>query len=62
MSIYGELKRRHVIRMAGVYLVGAWLIVQVAETVLPAFAVPGWVLRAVIIVLALGFVPAVVLA
>ena len=59
MSLYRELKRRHVIRMAGVYLVGAWLIVQVAETVLPAFAVPAWVLRAVIIVLALGFVPAV---
>jgi TolB-like protein/tetratricopeptide (TPR) repeat protein len=55
-----ELRRRNVIRMAGLYLVGAWLVVQVAETVLPAFDVPGWVLRAIIIVLALGFVPAVV--
>lgn len=32
-----ELKRRNVIRMAGLYLVGAWLLVQVAGTVLPVF-------------------------
>ena len=62
MSVWNELKRRNVIRMAGLYLVGAWLIVQVAETVLPAFDVPGWVLRAIIIVLAFGFVPALVFA
>ncbi|WP_174754939.1 hypothetical protein [Arenimonas daejeonensis] len=35
---------------------------QVAETVLPAFDVPGWVLRAIIILLALGFIPALVFA
>jgi TolB-like protein len=58
MNLFAELKRRNVIRMAGLYLVGAWLVVQVAETVLPAFDVPGWVLRAIIIVLAIGFVPA----
>ena len=49
MSFLAELRRRNVVRMAGLYLVGAWLIVQVAETVLPAFDVPGWVLRATII-------------
>ena len=32
MSLFDELKRRNVIRMAGLYLVGAWLIVQVAST------------------------------
>lgn len=48
--------------MAGLYLVGAWLLVQVADTVLPAFAVPEWVLRAVILVMAIGFVPALVFA
>jgi len=62
MSFLAELKRRNVIRMAGLYLVGAWLIVQIAETLLPAFDVPGWVLRAVIILLAIGFVPAVVIS
>ncbi len=60
MSFLAELKRRNVIRMAGLYLVGAWLLIQIAETLLPAFDVPGWVLRAIIIVLALGFLPALV--
>ena len=32
MTLLAELKRRNVIRMAGLYLVGAWLIVQVAST------------------------------
>jgi TolB-like protein/Tfp pilus assembly protein PilF len=59
-NLFAELKRRNVIRMAGLYLVIAWLVVQVAETVLPAFDVPGWVLRATIILLAIGFVPALV--
>ena len=36
MSFLAELKRRNVIRMAGLYLVGAWLLVQVAETLLQA--------------------------
>ena len=31
MSLFDELKRRNVIRMAGLYLLGAWLIVQVAS-------------------------------
>ncbi|WP_146908520.1 hypothetical protein [Arenimonas daejeonensis] len=62
MSLLTELGRRNVIRMAGLYLVGAWLVVQVAETVLPAFDVPGWVLRALIILLAIGFVPALVVS
>jgi adenylate cyclase len=61
-GFFAELKRRNVIRLAGLYLVGAWLIVQVAGTVLPSFDVPSWVLRTLIILLALGFVPALVLS
>jgi TolB-like protein len=62
LSFFAELRRRNVIRMAGLYLIGAWVIVQVAETLLPAFDVPVWVLRAIIIVMALGFLPALVFA
>ena len=58
MNFFNELKRRNVIRMAGVYLVSAWMIIQVAETLLPAFDIPGWVLRAIVLVLALAFLPA----
>jgi TolB-like protein/Tfp pilus assembly protein PilF len=62
VSLVAELKRRNVIRMAGLYLVGAWLIVQVASTVFPAFEMPGWALRGVILLLAIGFIPALVLS
>ena len=60
MSLIAELKRRNVIRMAGLYLVGAWLITQVAATVLPLFGAPDWIARSVIVVLAIGFIPALV--
>jgi hypothetical protein len=35
MNLLGELQRRNVIRMAGLYLVGAWPMVEVARTMLP---------------------------
>ena len=53
-----ELKRRNVIRMAGLYLAGAWLLAQVAGTVLPMFSAPAWLARSIVIVLMIGFVPA----
>ena len=62
MSLIAELQRRNVIRMAGLYLVGAWLLVQVAGTVLPWFAVPASSLRVLVIVLVAGFIPALLLA
>jgi len=62
MSLLAELRRRNVIRMAGLYLVAAWLLVQVASTVLPAFEAPAWAVRTLIVVLAIGFVPALIFA
>src|SRR4051812_3650523 len=59
-NFFAELKRRNVIRVAGLYLVGAWLLIQVASTVLPTFDVPSWALRGLIVTLALGFVPALI--
>src|SRR5205807_4213461 len=59
-SFFAELRRRNVIRFAGLYLVGAWLLVQVASTVLPMFGAPDWLPRSVVILLALGFLPALI--
>jgi TolB-like protein/Tfp pilus assembly protein PilF len=59
-NFFGELKRRNVIRMAGLYLVGAWLVVQVAGTVLPMFGTPEWLPRTIVVLLVIGFVPAVI--
>ncbi len=62
MTLLAELKRRNVIRVAGLYLVGAWLVTQVAGTVLPMFGAPGWLPRSIVILLAIGFLPAMVFA
>ena len=62
MSFLDELKRRNVLRVAAAYLVAAWLIVQVANEVLPPFGFDESVSRIIIIVLAIGFIPAVVVA
>jgi TolB-like protein/Tfp pilus assembly protein PilF len=59
-NFFFELKRRNVIRMVGLYLVGAWLVVQVAGTVLPMFGGPEWLPRTIVVLLAIGFVPAVI--
>src|SRR6266704_2369425 len=59
-NFFSELKRRNVVRMAGLYLVGAWLLTQVASTVLPMFGAPDWLPRSIVILLAIGFIPALI--
>jgi TolB-like protein len=59
-NFFAELKRRNVIRMAGLYLVGAWLLTQVASTILPMFGAPEWLPRSIVILLAIGFIPALI--
>ena len=62
MSLLSELKRRNVFRVGLFYIVSAWLVIQVAETVLPLFDVPDGALRAVVVILTLGFPLAVIFA
>jgi len=60
MSLFKELKRRNVIRVAMTYVVVAWLIIQVAETILPAFGFSDAILRYIVIALSIGFIPALI--
>ena len=60
VSFFAELKRRNVIRFGGLYLVAAWLIVQVASTVLPMFGAPEWLPRTIVLLLVISFIPALV--
>jgi len=62
MSLLRELQRRNVIRVATAYVVAAWLIIQVAETLFPVFGLSDTAMRLVVIVLAIGFVPVVIFA
>ena len=60
MSFFNELKRRNVIRIGFGYVVAAWLIIQVAETIFPLFGFDDSPARIVVIVLAVGFIPALI--
>lgn len=60
MSLLIELKRRNVTRVAMAYVVAAWLIIQVVETILPAFGYSDVVIRYIIVVLAIAFIPTLV--
>jgi TolB-like protein len=62
MSLFDELKRRRVFKVAAAYVVVAWLAVQAASIGFPAFDAPAWAIRVFILVVALGFPLALVLA
>ena len=62
MSLFSELKRRRVFRVAGVYAIAAWAAIEVADTILPRLALPEWTVTLVIVIALLGFPVAVGLA
>jgi TolB-like protein len=62
MSFLSELNRRNVTRVAGGYVAVAWLAVQVAETLLPVYGFGDRAVRTLVTLIAIGFVPALVLA
>ncbi|MCW8871779.1 tetratricopeptide repeat protein [Pseudomonadota bacterium] len=54
MSLFNELKRRNVIRVAIAYIVMAWLVLQVADVILNNITAPGWVFKVLMLFLAIG--------
>ena len=60
MSLFNELKRRNVLRVGAAYVVVAWLLIQVAETIFPLFGFDDTPARIVVIVLAIGLVPSMI--
>lgn len=62
MSLWAELKRRNVVRVAIAYLVVAWLLAQVAATFFPALQLPEWTVTFVAALLILGFPLAIALS
>ena len=62
MTLFAELKRRNVLRVAAAYVAVSWLLIQVVETLFPVFGLSDAAIRAVVLVLAIGFVPAVIVA
>jgi len=62
LSLFNELKRRNVIRVAIGYVAGSWLLIQVAETLFPLFGLPDSATRMVVIILGIGLIPALMLS
>jgi TolB-like protein len=62
MSLFDELKRRNVFRVGTAYLVAAWLLLQVADIVLENIGAPAWVMKGVMLLLAIGLPVALILA
>ncbi|MBY6204556.1 hypothetical protein [Halomonas denitrificans] len=62
MRLIAELKRRKVFRVAAAYAVVAWGLAQVADLVLENTTAPPWVMQVILLMLALGFPLAVILA
>ncbi len=62
MGLLSELRRRNVLRMAALYIVAAWLIMQVVEVVSGLAPLPDWIGPATLGVLAVGFPIALVLS
>ncbi|NNF52702.1 MAG: hypothetical protein HKN59_09720 [Gammaproteobacteria bacterium] len=57
-SIFTELKRRNVFRVAVAYVVIGWVLAQVLDLLVEAFEAPGWVLKIFIALMVIGFLPA----
>lgn len=62
MSLFAELKRRNVLRVAAAYITVSWLLIQVVETLFPVFELSDAAIRNVVILLAIGFGPALIFA
>jgi TolB-like protein len=62
MTIFQELKRRNVIRVGALYLVAAWLLLQLTDVLSSLLPVPEWTGSLVFLLLAIGFLPVMLFA
>ena len=61
-NFFAELKRRNVYKVAVAYAVVGWLIAQIATQIFPFLEIPNWVVRLIIVLIAIGFPIALVIA
>jgi len=55
MSFFVELKRRNVFKVGIAYVVATWVLIQIADILLDNFGAPPWVMKSLVVVLAIGF-------
>jgi len=61
-GFFEELKRRKVYRVAAAYIIAAGFIIQIASAVFPAWELPNWAFRFVVVLLLIGFPISLILA
>src|SRR5436190_14190526 len=61
-GFFEELKRRKVYRVAAAYIIAAGFIIQIGSAVFPAWELPNWTLRLVVVLLLIGFPIALILS
>ena len=61
-GFFGEVRRRKVYRVAAAYIIAAGGIIQLASAAFPAWELPSWTLRVLIVCLLMGFPVALMLA
>jgi TolB-like protein len=55
MALLGEMRRRNIFKVSLAYAIVSWLIVQVADVLLPTFNAPQWIMQALVLILILLF-------
>src|SRR5258708_40007511 len=61
-DFFEEVRRRKVYRVAAAYIIAAGFIIQIGSAVFPAWELPNWTLRFVVVLLLIGFPIALILA
>ena len=61
-SVWRELKRRNVVKVAVAYAIVGWLLIEIASTVFPILQIPQWAVAFVTMLLLLGFPLALILS
>lgn len=62
MSFFAEIKRRNVGKVGIAYAVTTWILLQLTDVVADILKLPDWVPQLILVILVVGFLPAVILA
>jgi TolB-like protein len=62
MTFIDELRRRNVFRVGIAYAIATWVLLQITEVITPILGLPDWAPKLIFVILAVGFVPALIFA
>jgi TolB-like protein len=62
MSLFDELKRRNVFRVAIAFMIASWLVIQLTDILVPLLTLPEWVSRFIFLLLVVLFIPTLIAA